>query len=677
LRLLFGIILVGFLSLCKSQVLAPDLRCVSVNTVGDVTLTWIKPSDPLGQFFSYEIFYSNTYSGTYTFVAAITNYTATTLFHTGTPGPQAHLGSKYYCIRTKWGAGGASVSAPLDTLRSIYLNLGGAGTGTATMVYNNLHVPRKATSATTFTVMREFPPPAWSSIATPSITNYNDVITRCNVFYKYQILLSDASGCTSASNYAGANFKDQTAPDQVLNTLQDSVSVNSTGQSILGWNPSSNNDCSAYVIYQGSGSSWNVIDTVFGINNTVYTTTNTSANANPVNYCIASLDSCGNIGVLGTPFTTIHLTTKYNICDRSVDLSWNSYSSMPLGVMLYKVYRSVNSGPYQYLGNINGTSYTDTGLTPGQTYCYMVRAVNTPGSITASSNRSCFVATAPPSTSFVYLESASVDTDESVLLTVYCDTLVACKGFNVLKSEDGVTFTQNGFIPYTGRSTLYYKDANVSTSYQNYFYKAQVVDSCGNPRFTSNTGKTMVLHVKNDENMIFKNNLTWDDYSTYSGGVAGYYVFRVVNEVMDPVPVSFIPFGTTTYTDNVEDIVSESGKVGYVVQAIEGFGNIYGLSGASNSNKAVAYAEAAVFVPNSFAPKGENRIWMPVAQFVEKSDYHVTVFNRWGVKVWETTSDTEGWNGSGYDDNTYVYLVQYKNARGEFIEQKGTVTIIR
>lgn len=57
--------------------------------------------------------------------------------------------------------------------------------------------------------------------------------------------------------------------------------------------------------------------------------------------------------------------------------------------------------------------------------------------------------------------------------------------------------------------------------------------------------------------------------------------------------------------------------------------------------------------------KGVNRVWMPVAQFIEKTDYHVTVFDRWGKKVFETASDTKGWTGDGYEDNTYVYLVEY------------------
>jgi len=84
-----------------------------------------------------------------------------------------------------------------------------------------------------------------------------------------------------------------------------------------------------------------------------------------------------------------------------------------------------------------------------------------------------------------------------------------------------------------------------------------------------------------------------------------------------------------------------------------------------------------VFVPNAFAPKGINNLWLPISQYVEKTDYLVRVFNRWGDKVFETTSDKEGWTGDAATDDVYVYIVEYKNARGEFVQLKGHLNIVR
>jgi hypothetical protein len=605
-------------------------------------------------------------------VGTVNTYTATSFTHIGAGGNTA---SRYYFIRTHSGTTGSVISTSSDTVRSIYLNLSSLG-GVASLIYNNLHQPKLSTSSPTFAIYRQNPP-VWSNIKNTAALNYKDTISICNVFYNYQIQLTDASGCLSTSNIPGANFVDGTSPN--VPTL-DSASVNSSGQTVLGWNPSSSSDCFGYVIFQlvGSPPTWKAFDTVYGMNNTIYTTTATAANAGSQTYAIAAIDSCSNTSPYGAAHNTMYVKTKYNVCSRLTDLHWNPYQNIPLGVSHYQVYCSTNAGPYLLLGSTLDTTYQHTGLTPGKTYCYKVRVFNTFGGITSSSNQSCLVATAPPSSSFVYLQSASVDLNQTVTVTLFCDTMVPCKGFALFRAEDAAgTFNQIGFINYNGNPTLTYNDANVTTAGQNYYYRAEVIDSCGNSRFSSNVGKTVVLKVKNDDNMIFNNNISWDDYSTYSGGVAGYYVYRIVNEVLDPNPVNFVPFGLTTYTDNVEDIVAESGKVGYIVTAVEGFGNIYGLIGAASSNKAEAYVEGKVFVPGAFAPKGLNRIWKPVTQFVEKTDYHVEVFNRWGTKVWETTDENQGWDGSGYEDNTFVYLLQYKNARGEFIEMKGTVTLVR
>lgn len=651
----------------------PSFRCIECSATGDLKLTWIAPADPTGKFNSYVIYRSNLFASGYSSIAVISTYTITSYNDVGANG---NFASKYYYIKTLSGPTGTVVSNSSDTLRSLYLNLTNPANGTALLNYNNLHLPKLSTSGTQFKIYRENPTPTWVNIKNTSALSYKDTISVCNVFYNYQIQLSDASGCMSTSNVSGAVFQDKISP---FLPVLDSVSVNAAGQSILGWNASSSVDCFGYVVYQYTGSSWQPIDTIYGINNTIFSYTSTAANGSSQYYCIAAIDSCGNISPLGTPQKTMHLKTNYSVCSRKADLKWNAYRNIPLGVSHYQVYCSTNAGPYLYLGSTIDTTYQHNNLVTGKNYCYMVRVFNTFGGITATSNRSCLVATAPPSSSFVYLKSASVNAgNSSITVSLFCDTTIACKGFNIYKlDDDGYVYNSIGFVTYTGFSNLSFTDTDVKPAAKNYYYRAEVIDSCGNSRYVSNIGKTVLLKVKNSNEKIFENNLSWDNYSTWLGGVAGYNLYRVVNDTMVSAPVDFIPVGINTYTDNVEDIVSESGKIGYVVVAVEGFGNPHGIIAASNSNKAEAYVEGKVFVPGAFAPKGVNRIWKPVTQFVEKTDYKVTVFDRWGQKVFETTDEDQGWDGSGYEDNTYVYLLQYKNSRGEFIEMKGTVTMVR
>jgi hypothetical protein len=650
----------------------PSLRCISCDASGKLTLTWVVPPDPGGQFFSYEIFRSVNILGPYVPAGSVSTYSINTFTD---PTANGNTQSQYYFIKTRSGAAGTATSTASDTLRSIHLSLLNTSSGRPDLYYNGLHVPKLSTSASTFDVYREYSA-SWNKIKTVSAFTCQDTIYRCiPALYNYQIQLADNSGCFSASNIDGAIMSDQTFPS---NGKVDSLSVNLAGQTVAGWNPSPSKDCIGYIIYLESGGFINNIDTVYGINNTAYTYTPTSANSGPVKISIAAIDSCGSLSPYDTPIhATIHLKTTYKVCAREAHLEWSPYGNMPTGVLKYDVFCSVNGAGWVKVGGTNSNSYDHTGLEPGKTYCYYVRALNNSQLSTSSSNMTCLIASAPPASSYAYIKSVSVNSDQNVVLNFLVDSTKSCRGFNIYKADNTTSFSNIAFVAYNGSGHYSYTDVSVDTKSKNYFYKVEILDSCGNARYLTSYSKTILLKVKNNPDRLFENNLSWDDYSGWGGTINGYNVYRVVNDVPQTTPVNFVPFGTNSFSDNVEDIVSESGKVGYFVEAVEGFGNPYGISATSNSNVSEAYVEAGIFVPNAFAPKGSNRKWMPVTQFVEKSDYHVSVFNRWGEKVFETDRDDDGWDGSGMDDGIYVYLINYKNSRGEFVELKGTITLVR
>jgi fibronectin type 3 domain-containing protein len=70
-----------------------------------------------------------------------------------------------------------------------------------------------------------------------------------------------------------------------------------------------------------------------------------------------------------------------------VDLSWNASSSS--NVVGYNVYRAgVSGGPYASVASANsGTSYVDGSVQAGQTYYYVVTAVDTNGAESVYSNQ--------------------------------------------------------------------------------------------------------------------------------------------------------------------------------------------------------------------------------------------------------------------------------------------------
>jgi gliding motility-associated-like protein len=264
-----------------------------------------------------------------------------------------------------------------------------------------------------------------------------------------------------------------------------------------------------------------------------------------------------------------------------------------------------------------------------------------------------------------------------VAITVFLDTTQNCQGIDILRSADGINYTTVGFVARDKTPHYTYTDNNSSTQVRSYFYKAVIKDSCGNTRAESNVARTILLKVKEDENLLFTRHLSWSDYLGFNGGVKSYSVYRIVNDVIESTPVGKTDSATTYFTDQLEAEAPKGSKIEYFVRAIEGIYNTYGLLGESDSNPATVYTEGLIFVPNAFAPDGVNKTWHPVTQFVDKNEYHVRVFDRYGHVQFETSNDSEGWDGGGLPAGNYIYLINYKNSRGEYLEKKGNVLLVR
>ncbi len=95
--------------------------------------------------------------------------------------------------------------------------------------------------------------------------------------------------------------------------------------------------------------------------------------------------------------------------------------------------------------------------------------------------------------------------------------------------------------------------------------------------------------------------------------------------------------------------------------------------------------EIRYFLPNAFTPNtdGSNDLFLPVGFFEGIRNYQMTIWNRWGELIFETTNPSEGWNGKKNNSGelapvgVYVYYVRFTGPRGEDFEYKGYATLIR
>jgi len=91
------------------------------------------------------------------------------------------------------------------------------------------------------------------------------------------------------------------------------------------------------------------------------------------------------------------------------------------------------------------------------------------------------------------------------------------------------------------------------------------------------------------------------------------------------------------------------------------------------------------FLPNAFTPNNDasNDLFFGAGFLDGLADFNLSVWNRWGEMVFETTDPRDGWNGQKNNtgalspQGVYVYQVSFVGPRGEKEAMDGHVTLIR
>jgi len=104
--------------------------------------------------------------------------------------------------------------------------------------------------------------------------------------------------------------------------------------------------------------------------------------------------------------------------------------------------------------------------------------------------------------------------------------------------------------------------------------------------------------------------------------------------------------------------------------------------GSYSDEKIVEGTVCGFFVPTAFTPNrdGKNDLFRVGFPGSVKT-FRLTVFNRWGEIVFQTTNPHQGWDGTykgvHQPADTYAWMASLTNMDGKVENGKGTVTIIR
>lgn len=144
-------------------------------------------------------------------------------------------------------------------------------------------------------------------------------------------------------------------------------------------------------------------------------------------------------------------------------------------------------------------------------------------------------------------------------------------------------------------------------------------------------------------------------------------------------------FGDGNYVTvlNCGDIANQYDDTGsyHVVQIVV---NQYGCSDTVESD-VIIVPFTTIYVPNTFTPNGDgkNDVFYAYGEYVD--EFHMMVFDRWGMLIFETYDITKGWDGRVNNNggtpaqiDTYVWKISFKEKyQGYYHRMIGHVNLIR
>lgn len=213
------------------------------------------------------------------------------------------------------------------------------------------------------------------------------------------------------------------------------------------------------------------------------------------------------------------------------------------------------------------------------------------------------------------------------------------------------------------------EDPFVETSENSYHYQVDLSNLCGD-NLNTDFHRSILLEGEKDKPDI---SLNWNDYEGWDDEISGYTLYRKVNE--EEYYWEFADFGLEK-DENREtfDVLEDGYRQCYRVKAEHGSKGY-----ESWSNEVCFEFEATLHIPNAFSPESEPNEKFRIEGFNLK-DYRLSIYNRWGERIFESKNIDEGWDGTldgeRVPEGSYMYIVEYETLKGKRSES-GTLTLIR
>nr|WP_224753658.1 glycoside hydrolase family 6 protein [Paenibacillus terricola] len=433
---------------------------------------------------SYNVKRATTSGGTYTTVA--TGVTGTSYTNTGLTNGTTY----YYVVSAVNSAGESSNSSQASATPAAPAAVPAAPTG-LTATAGNAQVVLSwtaSTGATSYNVKRATTSGgAYTTVATgvTGTTYTNTGLTNGTTYY-YVVSAVNSAGESSNSSQVSAT---PVAPATVPAAPTGLTATAGNAQVVLSWTASTG--ATSYNVKRATTSGGPYTTVATGVTGTTYTNTGLT-NGTTYYYVVSAVNSVGEssnstqasatpVAPVAVPAAPTGLTATAG--NAQVVLAWTAST----GATSYNVKRATTSGgPYTTVATgVTGTTYTNTGLTNGTTYYYVVSAVNSAGESSNSAQTSA-TPVAPVTVPAAPTGLTATAGNAQVVLAWTAST--GATSYNVKRSTtSGGTFTTIA----TGVTGTTYTDTGL-TNGTTYYYVVSAVNSAGESANSSVASATPV-----------------------------------------------------------------------------------------------------------------------------------------------------------------------------------------
>jgi len=477
----------------------------------------------------------------------------------------------------------------------------------------------------------------------------------------------------------------------------DSVSVNENNHVIIGWTLETNVEVGHIEIHR------RLVDDTYApiislpLTQSLYIDTEVNAENKAYSYYVVARDGDGDsFAVSNEAHQTIFQKPPYfDICNRRLLISWDNYEvttstgspvPLPLPFNSTEILWTCLSPEFtcETITGIDSIQRYFVVLQEG-TYCFKIRSFHSVSGKSTTSNVRCVTLNFAAAPESIDVRRLSLDeSSEFVEMDLLTSSPVEGAGYILQRWNPDSNMFLNMDTLITSDERIMFLDDNPLASNRSERYRVQVLDECMMVAFRSAQVQTIyasVNSISEEENLI-----EWNLYDGWEHGVLEYLVTRKLFGMTDFEVIDRVGALTGSYTDNLSSIseIERLSNIEYRVIAIEMQTEQFDLTESVLSNIAILERELELFIPNAFKPQSaiaENRIFKPSFIFTSPYSYNMSIYNRWGERIFSTDDYTRGWdgriNGNEAPAGVYSYVIKYSDYSGKSYEKPGTLVLVR